>query len=64
MAGYPTLHVTVITLKLEVIWTGRLPHLPEVAHLHINRPLEQMRLNGSEHLSAPYKGLFDGIKQN
>ena len=46
--GYPpwqaTYHVNVSKLKLEIIWTGGLPHLsglphlPGVPHLHINRP--------------------------
>ena len=35
----PTYHVSVIQLKWEIIWTGRLPHLPGVPHLHVNRPL-------------------------
>ena len=45
MAGYPTYHVNVFTLKSEIIWTGGLPnlsglpHLSGVPHLHVNRPL-------------------------
>ena len=39
MAGHPTYHVNVIKLKREIIWTGGLPHLPGVPHLHVNRPL-------------------------
>ena len=26
-------------IKSEIIWTGGLPHLPGVPHLHVNRPL-------------------------
>ena len=43
--GHPTYHVYVITIKKEIIWTGglphlgRLPHLPGVPPLHVNRPL-------------------------
>ena len=46
MAGYPTYHVNVIKLKWEIICTdglpnlSRLPHLPGVSHLHVNRPLD------------------------
>ena len=46
--GYPPWrsphHVNAIKIKWEVIWTGglpqliRLPHLPGVPHLHVNRP--------------------------
>ena len=44
-AGHPTYHVNVIKLKWEIIWTGglphlsRLPHLPGVPRLNVNRPL-------------------------
>ena len=34
-------HVNMIKLKWEIIWTGGLPHLPGVPHLHVNRPLVQ-----------------------
>ena len=40
----PTYHVNVIKIKREIIWTGGLlqlrglPHLPEVPHIHVNRP--------------------------
>ena len=43
--GHPTYHVNVIKLKWEIIWTGglphlsRLPHLPGVPYLHVNRPI-------------------------
>ena len=42
--GYPTYHVNVIKIKGEIIWKGGLPHLgrlpqlPGVPHLHVNRP--------------------------
>ena len=39
MAGYPTYHVNVTKLKWEITWTGGLPHLTGVPHLHVNRPL-------------------------
>ena len=39
MEGHPTYHVNMIKLKREIIWTGGLPHLPGVSHLHVNRPL-------------------------
>ena len=38
MVGQSTYHVNVIKLKREIIWTGGLPHLPGVPHLHVNRP--------------------------
>ena len=38
-AGHPTYHVNVIKIKYKIIWTGGLPHLPGVPHLHVNRPL-------------------------
>ena len=40
MAAYPTEHVNEIPLKCEIVWTGGLLHLPGVAHLHVNRPLD------------------------
>ena len=36
----PTCHVNLIKLKWEITWTGGLPHLPGVPHLHVNRPLD------------------------
>ena len=39
VAGHPTQHVNMIKLKWEIIWTGGLPDLPGVAHLHVNMPL-------------------------
>ena len=33
-----TNHVKVIKLKIKIIWTGGLPHLPGVPHLIVNRP--------------------------
>ena len=40
--GHPTYHVNVIKIKWEIIWTGGLPHLPGVPHLHLNRPLKAL----------------------
>ena len=40
--GNPTYHVNVIKIKWEIIWTGGLPHLPGVPHLHLNRPLKAL----------------------
>ena len=37
--GDPRYYVNMIKLKWEIIWTGGLPHLPGVPHLHVNRPL-------------------------
>ena len=38
-SGSPHLSsVDVIKLKWDIIWTGRLLHLPGVPHLHVNRP--------------------------
>ena len=40
----PNLSCKCVPLKLEIIWTGRLPHLsglphlPGVLHTHVNRP--------------------------
>ena len=48
LAGHPTCLVNVIQLKLEIIWTGGLPHrnglphLPEVPHLHVNKPIKSL----------------------
>ena len=42
--GHPTCHVRVIKLKWEIIWTGGLPHLPEVSNLHVNRDYMNRRL--------------------
>ena len=36
--GGSPVHVNVIKLKCEIIWTGRLPHLLVVHHLYVNRP--------------------------
>ena len=38
MAGHPTNLVKVIKLKIKIIWTGGLPHLPGVPQLIVNRP--------------------------
>ena len=37
--GHPTYHVNAIKLNWEIVWTGGLPHLPGVPHLHVNRPI-------------------------
>ena len=42
--GHPTYHVNVIKLKWEIIWTGWLPHLPGVSHLHVNRHLGWLKI--------------------
>ena len=48
LAGHPTCLVNVIQLKLEIIWTGGLPHrnglphLPGVLHLHVNKPIKSL----------------------
>ena len=34
---HATNRIIVIKLKWEIIWTGGLPHLPGVSHLHVNR---------------------------
>ena len=40
-SGSPHLsHKRVVKLKRKSIWTGRLPQLPGVPHLHVNRPKE------------------------
>ena len=39
MAGHPTYDVNVIKIKWEILWTGGLPYLPGVPHLHVNRSL-------------------------
>ena len=45
LVGHPTYHVNVTKLKWENVWTGglphlsRLPHLPGLPQLHVNRPL-------------------------
>ena len=36
--GHPIYHVTVLKLKWEIIWTGGLPYLPGVPHLHVTGP--------------------------
>ena len=36
--GGSPVHVNVIKLKCEIIWTGGLPHLLVVPHLYVNRP--------------------------
>ena len=42
---YPTSHVNEIKKKKEIVWRdwlphqGRVPHLPGVSNLHVNRPL-------------------------
>ena len=52
MAAHPTCHVKVIKLKLEIIYTGGLPHLsglphlPGFPHLHVNMPLELAHVTG------------------
>ena len=33
-----TYHVNMVKLKLDIIWTGGLPHPPGALHLHVNRP--------------------------
>ena len=38
--GRLTCSVNVIKIKWKIIWTGGLPHLPGVHHLHINRSLD------------------------
>ena len=38
--GRLTFSVNVIKIKWKIIWTGGLPHLPGVHHLHINKSLD------------------------
>ena len=39
VGDHPTYHVNFMKSKWETMWTGGLPHLPGVPHLHVNRPL-------------------------
>ena len=36
LVDHLTYHVNIMKLKWEIIWTGRLPHLPGIPHLHVN----------------------------